>query len=437
MTLAVRGHLLLIESARGRASRRHLRGTGANLGAMTEIPPTCFAPRASGVDVVQIDDAVNPHAVLSRIKAAARVPGPVVVYVSGLLMFDRTGAAHLGLRDSTPRSVRYDGLPWEWLVNALRSRPRNRTLVIVDFATDAQSWARLHDTAPASLTSSLPVWGVINPPAKSADGTSPFTRALSAVLPQGIPRVPAEVHPSDIHRAVVERAGLAVDTVELVPDVPGLQLGNVHPGAPPAALAPSEVTTAETPERILLQPSDPAAYTGDLTRIRTASEAGDHTVAVLAARELDHRLATTLGFDHPDSWAAREVHAWASAMAGRYLHACELYRDVARRRMRGLPHDHATVVGPTDCAHAAWLRIPNGDDARRVGPSIVALRELVPGPGGALAAARRHLVRLRDDDPEVQMRRGPEAWSAYLGRQTRQSADPAGMPAAGPSNSAV
>ncbi|GCD98330.1 hypothetical protein [Embleya hyalina] len=429
MTLAVRGHLLLIESARGRASRRQLRGTGANLGAMTEVPPACFAPGASGVDVVQIDDAVNPHAVLSRIKAAARTPGPVVVYVSGLLMFDRTGAPHLGLRDSTPRSVRYDGLPWEWLVNALRSRPRSETLVIADFATDAQSWARLRDGTPAPLTSGLPVWGVINPPARSADGTSPFTRALSAVLPRGIPRVPAEVHPSDIHRAVVERAGLAVDTVELVPDVPGLRLGNVHPGAAPAALAPSDVRTAGPLAQTRLQPSDPAAYTGDLTRIRTASEAGDHTVAVLVARELDNRLATTLGIEHPDSWAAREVHAWASAMAGRYLQACELYRDVARRRMRALPNDHATVLGPTDCAHAAWLRITDGDDARRVGPSIVALRELVPGPGGALSAARRHLTRLRDDDPEAQLRRGPDAWSAYLGRQTRQSTGHTDTPA--------
>ncbi|OPC82048.1 hypothetical protein B4N89_14855 [Embleya scabrispora] len=428
---------MLIESARGRASRRQLRGTGANLGAMTEIPPACFAPRASGVDVVQIDDAVNPHAVLSRIKAAARIPGPVVVYVSGLLMFDRTDAAHLGLRDSTPRSVRYDGLPWEWLVNALRSRPHSHTLVIADFATDTQSWARLRDGAPVPLTNSLPVWGVINPPAKSADGTSPFTRALSAVLSRGVPRAPAEVHPSDIHRAVVERAGLAVDTVELVPHMPGLRLENVHPGAPPAALAASGATTAEPPTRILLQPSDPATYTGDLTRIRTASEAGDHAVAVLVAQELDSRLATTLGVDHPDSWAAREVHAWASAMAGRYLQACELYRDVARRRMRGLPHDHTTVVGPTDCAHAAWLRIPNGDDARRVGPSIVALRELVPGPGEALSAARRHLTRLRDDDPEVQMSRGPEAWSTYLGRQTRRPPSPTATPTTDPSNSAA
>ncbi|MYS79792.1 hypothetical protein [Embleya scabrispora] len=220
MSLAVRGHLLLIEGARHHASRRQLRGNGANLGAMTEIPSSHFAPRASGVDVVQIDDAVNPHSVLSRIKAAGRNPGPVVVYVSGLLMFDRTGALHLGLRDSTPRSVRYDGLPWEWLVNALRSRPRSETLVIADFATDMQSWAPLRDNASV-LTGSLPVWGVINPPSKAADGISPFTRALASVLLRGIPRVPAEVHPANIHRAVVERAGLAVGTIELVPNLLG------------------------------------------------------------------------------------------------------------------------------------------------------------------------------------------------------------------------
>ncbi|WP_406297633.1 hypothetical protein OG948_18615 [Embleya sp. NBC_00888] len=160
---------------------------------MTEIPSTYFAPRASGVDVVQIDDAVNPHAVLSRITTAGRTPGPLVVYVSGLLMLDRTGALHLGLRDSTPRSVRYDGLPWEWLVNALRSRPRGETLVIADFATDMDSWARLRDDTSA-LTQGLPVWGVFNPPSKSADGTSPFTRALSAVLSRGVPGVPVEAH---------------------------------------------------------------------------------------------------------------------------------------------------------------------------------------------------------------------------------------------------
>src|SRR3954454_12107761 len=258
MTPAIRGHLLLIESARQRASRRQLRGNGANLGAMTEIPPAYFAPRAACVDVVQIDDAVNPHAVLSRIKAAGRTPGPLVVYISGLLMFDRTGTLHLGLRDSTPRSVRYDGLPWEWLVNALRSRSRSETLAIADMATDAQSWPRLRaDTSV--LTHSLPVWGVVNPPTKSADGTSPFTRALSTVLARGIPRVPAEVHPSDIHRAVVERASLAVDTIELVPDLPGLKLGNTPPGAPPAALEPSNVMVAKPLTELHLHASDPTA----------------------------------------------------------------------------------------------------------------------------------------------------------------------------------
>ncbi|MYW01822.1 hypothetical protein [Streptomyces sp. SID3343] len=421
MTPATRGHLLLIENARQRASRRHLRGNGANLGAMTEIPSACFASRAAGIDVVQIDDAVNPHAVLSRIKAAGRNPGPVVVYVSGLLMYDRTGALHLGLRDSTSRSVRYDGLPWEWLVNALRSRPRRETLVIADFATDTHSWARLR-TDVSVLTNSLPVWGVVNPPIKAADGTSPFTRALSVVLPRGIPRVPAEVHPGDIHRAVVERAGLAVGTIELVPDSPGLLLRNVHPGAPPADVDRAPVTVAEAPVELLLATSDPTAYQGELARIRSAGEHGDHTAAVLLAQELDTRLLTALGVDHPDSWAAREVYAWASVAAGRYLQACELYRDVARRRMRAFAHTHASVVEPVDCAHAAWLRIPSGDDARRVGPSIIALRELVPGRAhSALKAARRHLDHLQEDDPEVQMRRGPEAWSAYLGRQSRQS----------------
>jgi hypothetical protein len=425
MTPATRGHLLLIESARQRASRRQLRGNGANLGAMTEIPPGYFAARAAGIDVVQIDDAVNPHAVLSRIRAAGRNPGPVVVYVSGLLMFDRTGALHLGLRDSTARSVRYDGLPWEWLVNALRSRPRRETLVIADFATENRSWGRLR-ADPSMLTHSLPVWGVINPPSKTADGTSPFTRALAAMLARGIPRVPADVYPGDIHHAVVERAGLDVGTIELVPDLPGLRLRNIHPGAPPAVPEPGAGTVAQAPVELLLATSDPTAYQGDLTRIRSAGEQGEHSVAVRLAQELDARLLSTLGVEHPDSWAAREVYAWASVAAGHYLQACELYRDVARRRMRALPHTHATVVGPVDCAHAAWLRIPSGDDARRVGPSIMALRELVPGhSGSALKAARRHLDRLQENDPEVQLRRGPEAWSAYLGRQTRKPAPPA------------
>lgn len=420
MTPAIRGHLLLIESARRRTSRRQLRGNGANLGAMAAIPAAYFAPQAACVDVVQIDDAVNPHAVLSRIKAAGRNSGPLVVYVSGLLMFDRAGALHLGLRDSTPRSVRYDGLPWEWLVNTLRSRSRSETLVVTDLVTDVQSWARLRTDASV-LTNSLPVWGVINPPTKPTDGISPFTGALSAVLRRGIPRLPADVHPSDVHHVVVEQAGLAVGTIDLVPDLPGLRLRNVHPGAPRATLEPSHVTAAESLVDVRLQASDPTAYMGELTRIRSASERGDHTVAVLLAQDLDTRLLASLGVDHPDSWAAREVHAWASVAAGRYVQACELYRDVARRRMRAFPHTHATVVGPVDCAHASWLRITSDDDARRVGSSVVALRELVPGrSGSALKAARRFLDHLQENDPEVQMRRGPEAWSAYLGRQSRQ-----------------
>lgn len=237
---------------------------------------------------------------------------------------------------------------------------------------------------------------------------------------------------------MIERAGLVVDTIELVPDLPGLRLANVHPGARSPAIGPTKLTVAKPPVEMRLQASDPTAYREDLTRIRAASDQGDHTLAVVLARDLDGRLAASLGVDHPDVWAAREVHAWESVMAGRYLQGCELYRDVARRRIRALPNDPTTVVGPTNCAHAAWLRIASGDDARRVGPSIVALRELVPGRSGrALSAARHHLVQLQEDDPEVQIRRSPEAWSAYLGRQTRQSATYAGTSRSGPSNSAA
>jgi len=394
-TAAVRGHLLLVESARQRTSRRRSRGHGANLGAMSAIPAAYFAPGATGVDVIQVDDAVNPHSVLTRVKAAGRTPGPLVVYISGLLMVDRTGAPHVGLRDSSRHSVRHDGLPWASLTNALGSRSRAETLVIVDFATDTESWTRLRADASV-LTRRLPVWGVVSPPSGSADGVSPFTRALSIVLARGDPRVPTHAHPSEIHRAVIERAGLAVDTLELVPDPPGLRLTNAHPGAPIATLAPSPEPVPAHPVEAAPTTSDPTAYMGELIRIRAAGEQGDHTVAILLARDLDTRLATSLGVDHPDSWAAREVHAWAQVAAGRFPQAFELYLDVARRRVRALPPDHATVIGPTDCAHAAWLRITSVDDARRAGPAIVALRELVPGRSGtALRAARRHLEQLR------------------------------------------
>ncbi|MGC0417409.1 hypothetical protein [Embleya sp. AB8] len=227
-----RGQLLLVEG--GRAGRGRRSDSGGNLVAMSALTPHQLFPEAAA-DVVQLPDAVQPHAVRAYLQAAAAVDGPVIVYLTGRLLVDRRRRElHLGLRDSTPNSVRYDGLPWSWVIELLGPRPAETTLVICDLTVGRESWEAVRERAH-ELCRDIPLWGVVNPPDVKGP-PHPFTRALVAALGQGFPELPDPVPAEEIHPLLAERARLAPDTVEFAPTSGSLALANCSPEARPPTL---------------------------------------------------------------------------------------------------------------------------------------------------------------------------------------------------------
>ncbi|MFI1377929.1 hypothetical protein [Embleya sp. NPDC020886] len=228
-----RGQLLLVEGGRS-GGRGRQSDNGSNLVAMSALTPHQLFPDAAA-DVVQLPDAVQPHAVRAYLQAAGSVDGPVIVYLTGRLLFDRRRRElHLGLRDSTPGSVRYDGLPWSWVVELLGPRPAENTLVICDLTAGRESWEAARERAH-ELCRGIPLWGVLNPPDVKGP-PHPFTRALVTALAQGFPELPDPVPAEEIHPLLAERARLAPDTIEFAPSAGSLALANCSPEARPPTL---------------------------------------------------------------------------------------------------------------------------------------------------------------------------------------------------------
>ncbi|MGW9205607.1 hypothetical protein ACWGR4_01275 [Embleya sp. NPDC055664] len=227
-----RGQLLLVEG--GRAGRGRRSDSGGNLVAMSALTPHQLFPDAAA-DVIQLPDAVQPHAVRAYLQAAGAVDGPVIVYLTGRLLIDRRRRElHLGLRDSTPNSVRYDGLPWSWVVELLGPRPTENTLVICDLTAGREAWEAIRERAH-ELCTGIPLWGVVNPPDVKGP-PNPFTRTLVAALGQGFAELPDPVPAEEIHPLLAERARLAPDTVEFAPSAGSLALANCSPEARPPTL---------------------------------------------------------------------------------------------------------------------------------------------------------------------------------------------------------
>ncbi|MFE1027706.1 hypothetical protein ACFW5I_24575 [Streptomyces sp. NPDC058818] len=59
--------------------------------------------------------------VVAALRTATTAPGPVLLYLAGLVLLDgRQQLPHLALGRT---AVRWDGLPWHWIAAELRARP--------------------------------------------------------------------------------------------------------------------------------------------------------------------------------------------------------------------------------------------------------------------------------------------------------------------------
>ncbi|GAA3122224.1 hypothetical protein [Streptomyces echinatus] len=101
----------------------------------------------SGTDtanVVELADPLEPQAVLTRLRAAAAAPGPLTLYLTGQLHLDRRQhRLHLGLARTTPATVRYTALPWQWIREELRLRSAADTALVLDLHADPEAWRHL------------------------------------------------------------------------------------------------------------------------------------------------------------------------------------------------------------------------------------------------------------------------------------------------------
>ncbi|MET8971423.1 hypothetical protein [Streptomyces hydrogenans] len=140
-TPAATGTAVLLAAAP--AGRGRAMDAASVLPALAAVPPGVLTGTATAT-LVELADPVDPQTVLTRLRAAAQSPGPLVLYLAGQLHLDRRQQLpHLALARSTSAALRYTALPWHWLAEAAASRPAGTTTVVADLVADPEAWTRL------------------------------------------------------------------------------------------------------------------------------------------------------------------------------------------------------------------------------------------------------------------------------------------------------
>jgi hypothetical protein len=129
------GAAVLLATTRCPADRglRDLPGAGAGLDAVRTglaADPRGFSPGR----IYVLDPTQSPEQISASFGAVvAAATGPIVVYLGGHLLADpRTHSLHLALAGSRRDTVRYTGLPLEWVTNALRGDGGRLAIVFLD-----------------------------------------------------------------------------------------------------------------------------------------------------------------------------------------------------------------------------------------------------------------------------------------------------------------
>ncbi|MFJ7900222.1 hypothetical protein ACIQ6V_06885 [Streptomyces sp. NPDC096198] len=185
-------------------------GRGCLVDAASVLPVLAAVapPVLSGTDtanVVELADPLEPQAVLTRLRAAAAVPGPLTLFLAGQLQLDRREhLPHLALARTTPATVRYTAFPWHWIGEELRLRPPGTTTVFADLHADAESW-RLLRARPLDCGRSVLLYGrVAPPPPRRALGAPAYMKAVATILRSGHRPDPATLHHEALTRTLGE-----------------------------------------------------------------------------------------------------------------------------------------------------------------------------------------------------------------------------------------
>ncbi|MFC9394466.1 hypothetical protein ACFTWS_15100 [Streptomyces sp. NPDC057027] len=222
------------------AGRGRAMDAASVLPALAAVPPGVLTG-ATAATVVELADPLDPQTVLTRLRAAAASPGPLVVCLAGQLHLDRRQQLpHLALARTTQATLRYTALPWHWLAGELGVRRPGTTTVVADLAADPDVWQRL--TAAPGLLHLGPgplVYGRVVPAPRRGEPTTPeYLRAWAELWRSGARLTPASAHAEAAARAM---------TVAPAPEPVFLTPGLAPPAAGPAthhAPAPGPVPSA-------------------------------------------------------------------------------------------------------------------------------------------------------------------------------------------------
>ncbi|MFE7515893.1 hypothetical protein ACFU8I_32375, partial [Streptomyces sp. NPDC057540] len=186
------------------AGRGRAMDAASVLPALAAVPPGILTGTAAAT-VVELADPLDPQTVLTRLRAAAASPGPLVVCLAGQLHLDRRQRLpHLALARTTPATLRYTALPWHWLAGELGVRPPGTTTVVADLAADPEVWQCLA-AAPGLLhlgPGPLLHARVVPAPRRGEPATPEYLRARAELWRSGVRLTPAAAHAEAAARAV-------------------------------------------------------------------------------------------------------------------------------------------------------------------------------------------------------------------------------------------
>jgi hypothetical protein len=346
------------------------------LPVLAAVPPAVL----SGTDtanVVELADPLEPQAVLTRLRAVAATPGPLTVFIAGQLALDRRQhLPHLALARTTPATVRYTALPWQWIREEFRLRSPGSTTLFLDLHADADTWAWLRTHTLDSGRNNAVLGRIAPPPSRRTVAVPAYMKTIATILRSGHRPAEPELHQQAFGRLGSEAYG---DLVLTVPSVPV---------AAPGSFAPRRAVPVPPPRQ---QPVDPHTY------ITAAVQNGRHQDAEAVAAAHEEAAARAHGPASEEALHWSEVRADLAMFAGDPVRSCRIWLTVAEARLgAGQAVDAGPVETAVDRAHHQWSQVRDVEQVRQLGIVLAGLRMRVPGRRqGALENVQTQLRKLQ------------------------------------------
>jgi len=376
---------------------------GCLVDAASVLPVLAAVPPAvlSGTDtanVVELADPLEPQAVLTRLRAAAAAPGPLTVFVAGQLQLDRRQRLpHLALARTTPATVRYTGLPWQWIREELRLRPAGATTLVLDLHADPETWEWLRANPLDSGRNNAVYGRIAPPPSRRTVAVPAYMKAVATILRSGW-RPPVE----QLHQQALGRVGVE-GYADLLLAAPGVEVSAVPGGSAPRPPYRPERPRPQTspegapPDGLRDADRQPSSEGDPHAAISAAVQSGRHPDADSLAAHQEQVAVHGHGPGSEEALHWAEVRADLAMFAGDPVRSCRTWLGVAAARLSaGQLPDAPAVEAAVDRAHHQWGQVRDTAAARELGASLAGLRSRVPGRRqGALDHVQRQLRQLQ------------------------------------------